>query len=57
MYELAKVTAQQCYFFNMLYDNVKLETEINLSIPYISPAHKFNIVDIFVFLHCFLRPP
>lgn len=52
MYELAKVTAQQCYFFNMLYDNVKLETEINLSIPYISPAHKFNIVDIFVFLHC-----
>lgn len=52
MYDLAKVTTQQCYFFNMLYDNVKLETEINLSVPYISPSHKFNIVDIFVFLHC-----
>ena len=52
IYDLAKISIQQCYFFNMLYDNIKLETEINLAVPYLSPEHKFNIADIFIFLTC-----
>lgn len=52
LYDIAKISIQQCYFFNMLYDNVRLETEINLSVPYISPNKLFNIADIFIFLTC-----
>jgi len=52
IYDIAKVSIQQAYFFNMLYDNVLLEKNINLTIPYISPTEKFNIADIFEFLTC-----
>lgn len=52
LYEISKMAIQQCYFFNMLYDNVKLEGDININIPYISPTAELNITDIFVFLTC-----
>ena len=52
IYDIAKVAIQQSYFFNMLYDNVKLESEIKINIPYISSAASFNIADIFIFLTC-----
>lgn len=52
IYDIAKITIQQCYFFNMLYDNVPLEQQININIPYISPEKGFNIANIFIFLTC-----
>ena len=51
MYDIARMSLQQAYFMNMLYDNLPYETELSLSIPYIG-SEKFNIADIFTFLTC-----
>ena len=50
IYDISKMTAQQCYFFNMLYDNVELEDMITINIPSISSETPFKVADVFTFL-------
>ena len=48
--DVAKTAIQQNYFFNILYDNVSLETMIQVQVPYISPGRYFNVADLFTLL-------
>lgn len=50
IYEIAKMSAQQSYFFNMLYDNAELEDLILVNVPYISSERGFKLADLFTFL-------
>ena len=50
IYEIAQMSAQQSYFFNFLYDNVELESQLTIQIPYISPGTQFKISDAFTLL-------
>lgn len=52
IYDIAQISAQQSYFFNMLYDNYELEDQILVSIPIISTERPFKLADIFTFLTC-----
>lgn len=38
------------YFFNMLYDEYKLEEHLLLTVPYINSAHYFRLTDMFIYL-------
>lgn len=38
------------YFFNMLYDEYKLEDYLLLLVPYINNAHYFKMTDLFIYL-------
>lgn len=51
VYDIAKLSTQQSYFFNILYDNVKLEDEIVVKVPFLSAAHSFRVADLFTFLN------
>lgn len=48
--DIAKASAQQSYFLNLLYDNVDLEGMITLKIPYIEADKDFDLVDVFTLL-------
>lgn len=50
MYDIAKMAAQQTYFFNFLYDNVDLESMLTIQIPYIEAGREFNVADVFTLL-------
>ena len=50
IYEIAKMSAQQSYFFNFLYDNVDLESMLTVQIPYIEAGKDFNVADVFTLL-------
>ena len=50
IFDISKMMAQQCYFFNMLYDNVELEDLITVNIPAISGNTAFKVADVFTFL-------
>ena len=50
VYDLAKIANQQAYFFNMLYDNVEVETQIGATVPMITSARPINVCDLFTFL-------
>ena len=50
IYDLSKIAIQQAYFFNMLYDNVEVEKQINVNVPVISDARGINVCDLFIFL-------
>lgn len=50
IYDIAKMSMQQSYFFNFLYDNVDLENLLTIKIPYISTARSFKIADVFTLL-------
>jgi hypothetical protein len=50
IYDMATLSAQQSYFFNMLYDNYELEDSILVSLPVISTEKSFKLADIFTFL-------
>lgn len=50
IYDIAKMSIQQSYFFNFLYDNVELEDLLTIQIPYIEPGKNFKIADIFTLL-------
>ena len=50
IYEIAKMSEQQSYFFNFLYDNVDLESLLTIQIPYIEPGRNFNVADVFTLL-------
>lgn len=50
VYEIAKMAAQQAYFFNFLYDNVDLESMLTIQVPYIEPGKEFKVADLFTLL-------
>ena len=50
IYEIAKMAAQQSYFFNFLYDNVDFESLITVQVPYIEPGRAFKVADLFTLL-------
>lgn len=52
IYDIATISAQQSYFFNMLYDNYELEDLLLVSIPAITDEKQFKLADIFTFLTC-----
>lgn len=49
VYEIAKLSMQQSYFFNFLYSN-NLDSKLTIQIPFIDSSREFKITDIFVFL-------
>ena len=50
IYDIAKMSMQQTYFFNLLYDNIDMEGLLNISVPFIDSSRMFNIADLFTFL-------
>lgn len=48
--EMAQISNQLSYFYNMLFDNVILEENLKLSVPYISGIRTFKLTDIICFL-------
>lgn len=50
LYDLSKISIQQAYFFNMLYDNVELEDQITVVVPMIGDATPVKVADLFTFL-------
>lgn len=50
IYDIAKMTMQQAYFFNFLYDNLDLEGLLNINVPFIDATRTFNVADLFTFL-------
>lgn len=48
--ELTQISFELPYFFNMLYDDVKLEEQLTLSVPYISNNVTFKFTDIFIMI-------
>jgi hypothetical protein len=51
IYDIAKISTQQSYFFNILYDDVYLEDQVRVVIPYISPSEEIRVSDLFTFLN------
>ena len=51
IYDVAKMSVQQSYFFNFLYDNIPLEDLCTIRVPFIDTNANFNIADIFIFLN------
>lgn len=49
-YEMTEVSFELPYFFNMLYDDVKLEDQLKLSVPYISNTAVFRFTDVFIMI-------
>lgn len=50
VYDVTKMSVQQSYFFNMLYDSLKYETSIKLQVPFIDTAKEFEAADLFTLL-------
>ena len=51
IYDVAKLSIQQSYFFNFLYDNIPMEQLCTIRVPFIDMNVDFNIADIFIFLN------
>ena len=50
VYDIAKMSMEQSYFFNMLYDNYEKEDLLKVRLPFIDGTHQFDIADAFSFL-------
>lgn len=50
IYDIAKISAQQTYFFNLIFDNVDLESLVTVQVPYIEPGREFKVSDLFTLL-------
>ena len=50
IYDIAKMSAQNSYFFNILYDDVTLEDRLLVDVSAISNEKQFRLCDIFTFL-------
>ena len=50
VYDIAKISMQITYFFNMLYDNYEMEELLKVRIPFIDGSHQFDFADTFSFL-------
>lgn len=49
-YDIAKMSAQISYFYNFLYDNVDLEENLKIEIPFIEAGKEFRVADVFTLL-------
>lgn len=49
-YEMTEASFELPYFFNMLYDDVKMEDQLKLNVPYISNTTTFRFTDVFIML-------
>lgn len=50
VYDIAKMSMEQSYFFNMLYDNFEKEELLKVRLPFIDGSHQFDFADTFSFL-------
>lgn len=50
IYDIAKMSTEQTYFFNMLYDNFEAEELLKIRLPFIDGAHQFKLDDVFSML-------
>ena len=50
IYDIAKMSAQQSYFFNMLYDNTDFESLATVQVPAIEAGTEFKVADLFTLL-------
>ena len=50
IYDIAKMSMEQTYFFNMLYDNFEMEELLKVRLPFIDGAHQFGLDDTFSML-------
>ena len=50
VYDIAKISQEQSYFFNMLYDNFEVEELLTVRIPFIDGSQLFDLADTFSFL-------
>jgi hypothetical protein len=50
VYDIAKRSAEQTYFFNMLYDNYEVENLLRVRVPFIDSDVEFEISDVFSLL-------
>lgn len=50
IYDIAKMSMQQTYFFNMLYDNYQMEETLKVRLPFIDGSKQFRLADIFSLL-------
>lgn len=50
VYDVAKMSHQVSYFFNMLYDNIPYESLITVQVPFIEPGREFRVADLFTLL-------
>lgn len=48
--ELTKISFDLPYFFNMLYDDVKMEEKLKIYVPFISNSTPFKFTDIFILI-------
>lgn len=47
IYDIAKISAEISYFFNMLHDNYEAEELLKVRIPFIDGSTQFRLVDVF----------
>ena len=50
IYDIAKMSAEQTYFFNMLYDNYEKEELLKVRISFIDGSRQFDLADTFSML-------
>lgn len=50
VYEITKLSFELPYFFNILYDDVRLEENLTLFIPFLTSSASFKMTDIFCYL-------
>lgn len=50
VYDIAKISAEMTYFFNMLYDNYEKEELLKVRIPFIDGSTQYQIADAFSML-------
>ncbi len=50
IYDIAKMSVEQSYFFNMLFDNYEMEKLLRLKLPFIDSGHTFSLADVFSML-------
>ena len=50
IYDIAKISAEISYFFNMIYDNYEMEDLLKIRIPFIDSSTQFKLADAFSML-------
>lgn len=50
--DVTEYSAQVAYFYAALFDDVFLETDLNIDIPTLSQTHTFNVAHLILFMTC-----
>lgn len=50
MQSMSQIASQICYFYNIIFDNKRLEEDLRVAVPYISGSRTFRFTDIICFL-------